>query len=63
MSFLYAPLLPAAADLLATPVGYIKVWNGSLWVLKPVKYWTGTQWVQKPIKYWNGSQWVAPTAP
>jgi hypothetical protein len=38
--------------------GYIKVWLGSSWQLKPVKYWTGSAWVQKPIKYFNGSSWV-----
>lgn len=38
--------------------GYIKVWNGSAWVLKPMKVWTGSAWVQKPVKFWNGSAWV-----
>lgn len=38
--------------------GYIKVWTGSAWVLKPVKVWTGSAWVIKPIKFWNGSSWV-----
>ena len=38
--------------------GYIKVWSGSAWVLKPVKYWTGAAWVQKPLKYWDGAAWT-----
>ena len=62
MAFLYAPVLPAAADLLSGggPVtdGYLKVWMGSDWQLKPVKVWTGSQWVQKPVKFWTGSQWT-----
>ena len=39
--------------------GYIKVWNGSAWVAKPVKVWNGSAWVQKPVKRWNGSNWIA----
>ena len=62
MSHLYSPLLPAAADLLATPIttqpGYIKTWSGSQWVVKPVKVWNGSQWIVKPAKVWNGTQWV-----
>jgi len=62
MSFDFQPLLPASADLLAgappSTNGYIKVWLGSSWELKPVKYWTGAAWVQKPIKYYNGASWV-----
>ncbi len=65
MSYLYAPLLPAAADLLSTPVasqdGYIKTWNGSQWIIKPVKVWNGSQWNIKPVKVWNGSQWLITT--
>jgi hypothetical protein len=60
MIFAYAPLLPAAAELQATPAttGYIKYWDGSQWVKKPVKYWDGSQWVLKPIKWYDGSQWL-----
>jgi hypothetical protein len=39
-------------------IGYIKVWNGSAWVPKPVKYWTGAAWITKPLKFWNGSTWI-----
>jgi hypothetical protein len=38
--------------------GYVKVWNGSAWVAKPLKVWNGSSWVQKPVKHWNGSSWV-----
>ena len=38
--------------------GYMKYWNGSSWVSKPVKHWNGSSWVQKPVKHWNGSSWV-----
>jgi hypothetical protein len=38
--------------------GYVKVWNGSAWVIKPVKVWTGAAWVIKPAKFWNGSAWI-----
>lgn len=38
--------------------GYIKVWNGSSFVQKPVKIWNGTSWAIKPMKRWNGSSWV-----
>lgn len=62
MSLAYQPLLPASAEIESTPPpatnGFIKVWLGSAWELKPVKYWTGAAWVQKPILYWNGASWV-----
>ena len=61
MSWLYQPLLPAAAEIQSTPVtrtGYIKVWDGTSWVLKPMKYWDGSNWVIKPVKFYNGSTWV-----
>lgn len=59
--WLYQPLLPAAADLLSTPVtttGQIKYYNGVTWTLKPVKYWDGATWTTKPLKHWNGTQWI-----
>ena len=56
MSWAFQPLLPAAAQL--SNSGYIRVWNGSEWVYKPVKYWNGSQWITKSMKYWDGSQWV-----
>lgn len=43
---------PIAAD-----AGYIKVWTGSAWAVKPLKVWNGSAWVIKPIKHWTGSQW------
>lgn len=61
MSWLYQPLTPAAAEIQSTPpstAGYIKVWMGSDWQLKPCKIWDGGQWVIKPLKFWDGSQWV-----
>lgn len=39
--------------------GYIKVWDGSGWVLKPVKVWNGSGWVIKPVKFWDGAAWTA----
>jgi hypothetical protein len=62
-SIVYQPLVPAAAQLQASggpgpsTDGYIKVWTGSAWELKPVKYWNGSTWAIKPVKYWNGSIW------
>ena len=38
--------------------GYVKYWDGSAWILKPVKYWNGSAWIQKPLRYWNGSFWL-----
>lgn len=38
--------------------GYVNVWNGAAWVLKPVKVWTGSAWIIKPAKFWNGAAWV-----
>lgn len=38
--------------------GFIKHWNGTAWVKKPVKFWNGTAWVTKPVKVWNGTAWV-----
>jgi hypothetical protein len=35
--------------------GYVKVWNGSAWVAKPLKVWDGSAWNIKPVKHWNGS--------
>lgn len=57
MSFLYGPLLPASAQLLGA-AGYIKVWTGASWELKPVKVWTGASWVIKPMKFWDGAVWT-----
>ena len=39
-------------------IGYIKVWNGSSWVPKPIKVWNGASWQIFPLKYWNGSSWI-----
>ena len=44
------------ADAIAA--GYVKTWDGSAWVGKPVKAWNGSAWVTKPLKRWNGSSWV-----
>lgn len=59
-SWLYQPLLPASAEIQSTPAtaGYIKVWTGAAWELKPVKVWNGSSWVIKPVNVWNGSSWV-----
>lgn len=43
---------------MASPTGYIKVYNGSGWAKQPVKVWDGAAWVQKPVKVWNGTAWV-----
>lgn len=53
----YQPLLPAAAQQLGA-AGYVKVWDGAIWQLKPVKVWTGSQWVIKPMKFWDGAVWT-----
>jgi hypothetical protein len=37
--------------------GYLKVWNGSAWVSKPMKAWSGSAWVVKPVKRWTGTVW------
>jgi hypothetical protein len=62
MSWAFQPILPAAAELLATEppaiTGYIKVWTGSEWTKKPVKVWNGTDWVIKPLKRWTGTTWA-----
>lgn len=63
MSWAFQPLLPGGANELATTgtnfTGYVKVWSGADWVIKPVKVWDGSQWVIKPAKYYNGATWVA----
>ena len=59
-TWVYQPLLPAAADLQSAVVGntgQIKVWTGAAWVAKPMKVWTGAAWETKPVKYWDGSAW------
>lgn len=58
MSWFFQPLLPASADLLATPAtfpGYVKVYMGASegWVYKPAKVWNGSQWVIKPVKWYD----------
>lgn len=60
MALAYQPLLPAAAEIESAIVsnGFIKVWLGSAWELKPVKYWNGASWIQKPILYWSGAAWT-----
>jgi hypothetical protein len=45
-------------DTVFSSAGYIKVWTGSEWTLKPVKVWTGSSWIEKPVKFWNGSSWT-----
>ena len=42
----------------STAGGLIKVYNGTVFVAKPVKVWDGTAWIQKPVKRWNGSAWA-----
>lgn len=59
----FQPALPASAQLLSggappSPTGYVKFWDGSAWVKKPVKVWTGTEWVIKPAKHWTGTAWT-----
>lgn len=39
------------------PVGSVKVWNGSGWVVRILKMWNGTSWIPKILKRWNGSSW------
>jgi len=56
MSWAFQPLVPAAAQLVGA--GYINVYTGAGWELKPVKIWNGASWVQKPVKFWSGSDWV-----
>ena len=50
----WTPQEPAAAGT----AGYINVWMGAAWVLKPVKVWTGAAWVIKPVKFWSGASWI-----
>lgn len=37
--------------------GYIKVYNGTQYVMKPIKVWNGTSWVIKPLKRYNSNSW------
>jgi hypothetical protein len=60
-TWIYQPLLPAAADLQSAVVGttgQIKVWDGAQWIAKPMKVWDGSTWQIKPVKYWNGTAWI-----
>ena len=45
------------SELIFTRGGFIKVWNGSAWVSKPLKVWNGTAWVSKSLKVWTGTIW------
>jgi hypothetical protein len=65
MSWSFQPVLPAAAEILATPPvagGYFKVWTGAEWVAKPAKVWNGSVWEFKPVKFWDGASWVTATS-
>ena len=42
----------------SSPTGQIKVYDGTIWVAKPVKVWDESVWVVKPLKFWDGSVWV-----
>lgn len=53
----------SAADFItgsaaATPTGYVKIWNGTVWIAKPKKVWNGTTWVIGKQKIWNGTTWI-----
>ena len=62
MSWLFQPVLPAAAELQSgNTAGFIKAWTGTEWVIKPVKYWDGSIWITKPVKVWDGSAWTITT--
>lgn len=41
-----------------SPIGRLKVWDGSTWVLKALKVWDGSVWQTKTLKVWDGSVWV-----
>lgn len=43
-------------------MGYLKVWNGSSFVLaKAVKVWDGTAWVNRILQHYDGTKWVDDT--
>jgi len=48
MSWAFQPVLPGGTQQLAATgtnfTGYVKVWSGSSWQIKPVKVWTGVSW-------------------
>lgn len=39
--------------------GWLRVWNGTVWLDKQPKVWNGSAWVSKPIKVWSGTAWKA----
>lgn len=51
-------MLPMALSIAALLGGKVKVWNGIIWVDRPIKVWTGSDWVEKPLKVWTGSTWA-----
>lgn len=53
----FSVLLSAGAPPIGND-GYLPVWNGTDWVLKPANAWTGSAWTVKPASYWNGTEWV-----
>lgn len=47
------------AFLTSTLGVFVKVWNGSAYVLEPVKVWTGAAYVNPVVvKTWNGTSFV-----
>lgn len=45
--------------VVAAPQGWLRVWNGTVWLDKKPQTWNGTAMVPKPVKVWNGTAWVA----
>lgn len=41
--------------------GQMKIYDGSIWIPKPVKVWDGVSWQTKPAKIWDGTSWVETT--
>jgi hypothetical protein len=38
--------------------GFVRIWDGRLFIRRVVKVWSGAAWIAKPAKVWNGSAWV-----
>lgn len=45
------------SDVIYGTVGYMRVWTGLAWELRPLRMWDGTTWEVKTLRIFNGSTW------
>ena len=56
MAFLALFRMKAEDVSLPSPI-YLKIWNGTEWIIPTVKIWNGTEWMVHYLKLWDGAVW------